>query len=80
MAPTYLGHFVRATDLPSRRALRSANTSRMVVPTFKRSALGDRTFEVSGSRMWNELPENGAATANIPAQIEDTPLPAIMSR
>ena len=45
MAPPYLGPFVRLADLPSRRALRSAN-SRLVVPTFKRSTVGGRTFQV----------------------------------
>ena len=29
-APSYLGPFVRVADLPSRRALRSANTSRLI--------------------------------------------------
>jgi len=51
----YLGPFVRVADLPSWRALQSANTNRLVVPTFKRSAVGGRTFQVSGSRIWNEL-------------------------
>ena len=31
-APSYLGPFVRVADLPSRRALRSANTSRLIQP------------------------------------------------
>ena len=57
MALWCLGPFVRAPDLPSRRALRSASISRLLVPTFKRSAVGGRTFQVSGSRIWNELPE-----------------------
>jgi len=47
-APQYLGPFLRVADLPSRRALRSASTSRLVVPIFKRSAVGGRTFLVSG--------------------------------
>jgi len=66
MAPSYLGPFVCAADIPSRRALRSASSSRLVAPTFKRSALGDRTFEVSGSRMWNELPEDVATAPSLP--------------
>jgi len=35
MALWCLGPCVRAADLPGRRALRSASTSRLVVPTFK---------------------------------------------
>jgi len=66
MASLYLGRFVHLADLPSRRALRSASTSRLVVLTFKRSAVGGRTFEVSGSRMWNELPEDVATAPSLP--------------
>jgi len=40
--PPYLGPFVRIADIPGRRAVRSARTSRLVVPTFKRSAVGGR--------------------------------------
>jgi len=74
MASPCLGPFVRAADLPSRRTLRSASTSRLVVPTFKRSAVGGRTFQVSGSRIWNLVARrrrNGAVAANLPASTED---------
>ena len=48
-APSYLGPFVRVADLPSRRALRSANTSRLIQPQSNRSTVGDRAFLVAGS-------------------------------
>ena len=49
-APSYLGSFVRVADLPSRRALRSANTSRLIQPQSSRSTVGDRAFPVAGPR------------------------------
>jgi len=35
-------------------------------PTFKRFAVGGRTFQVSGSRMWKELPEDVATAPSLP--------------
>jgi len=77
MAPSCLGPFVRAADLPSRRALRSASTSRLVVPTFKRSAVGGRTFQcfwIADMQRAARGRCNGAVTANLPASTEDTHL------
>jgi len=56
-APRYLGPLDRVADLHGRRALRSASSSRLVVPMFRLSTAGSRTFNVSGPRIWNELPE-----------------------
>jgi len=56
-APRYLGPLDRVADLHGRRALRSASSSRLVVPMFRLSNL-QRTFSVSGSRIWNALPED----------------------
>ena len=39
---------VRVADLPSRRALRSANTSRLIQPQSNQSTVGDRAFPVAG--------------------------------
>ena len=44
-APRYLGPLVRVSDLPGRRALSSARTNRLVIPPFKLSTIGSRTFE-----------------------------------
>jgi len=57
---------VRVADLRSWRALRSASTSRLVVPAFKRSVLGGRTFQVSGSRVLNQLPKDVAKAPTLP--------------
>ena len=57
-APRYLGPLDRVADLHGRRALGSASSSRLVVPMFRLSTVGSRTFNVSGPRIWNGLPED----------------------
>ena len=52
------GPLDRVADLPSRRALRSASSSRLVMPTFRLSTVGSRSFSVAGPRVWNGLPED----------------------
>jgi len=42
--PLYMGQLVRELDLPGRRNLRYASTARLVVPLFKLSTIGSRTF------------------------------------
>jgi len=54
----YLGPLDRVADLSVRRALRSASSSRQVVPTFRLSTVGSRSFNVSAPRIWNRLPED----------------------
>ena len=56
-APRYLGSFDRVADLHGRWALRSASSSRLVVPMYRLSTVGSRAFNVSGPRIWNEMPE-----------------------
>ena len=74
-AAPYIEPFVGVADLPSRRALRSAST-RLVVLTFKRSAVSGRAFQVSASQIWIELPEDVATALS-----EDIglPLPEVIS-
>ena len=55
-APRYLGPLVRVSNVSGRRALRSASTNRQVVPPFKLSTIGSRTFKVAAARTWNDLP------------------------
>ena len=45
------------THLPGRRTLRSDGTSHLMVPSIRRSTVGDRAFTVAGPRVWNTLPE-----------------------
>jgi len=61
--PRYLGPLDRVADLHGRRALRSAISSRLVVvPMFRLSIVGSRTFNFSGPRIWNGLPEDVVST------------------
>jgi len=57
-APRYLGPFTSVVDLPSRRALRSAVTNRLVVPSDRLSNVGSRAFPAAAPRIWNSLPEH----------------------
>ena len=50
-APRYLGPLVAVADQPDRRTLRSGGTSRLMVPSVRRSTVGDRAFTVAGSRV-----------------------------
>jgi len=43
------------TDLPGRRALRSAYTSRLVVTPSKLSAVGSYAFPFAAALIWNSL-------------------------
>ena len=64
-APRYLGSLDRVADLPGRRALRSSSSGRLVVPTFRLSTVGSRSFNVSAPRTWNELPEDVASAPSL---------------
>jgi len=37
--------------------IRSGGTNRLLVPSVRRSTVGDRAFMVAGPRVWNTLPE-----------------------
>ena len=59
-APSYLAETIRpVSGLATRRHLRSADTSTLLsllVPTTRRSTLGDRAFPAATARAWNSLP------------------------
>jgi len=57
-APRYLQDVIQpVAEVKSRRRLRSASSSALMVPVTRRSSLGDRAFAVAGPRAWNSLPE-----------------------
>jgi hypothetical protein len=59
MAPSYLAAGLqRVADVGSRRRLRSASTTALVVPPTRLSTLGDRAFPVAAARVWNGLPHD----------------------
>jgi len=64
-APAYLSESLHSVaDIDARRRLRSADTSTLLVPSTRRSTVGDRAFPVAAARTWNALPVTvrGAST------------------
>jgi len=58
-APLYLSDLLhRVSDIASRRRLRSSTSSELVIPLSRLVTVGDRSFAVAGSRLWNTLPED----------------------
>jgi len=55
--PRHLGPLVLVADLQGRWTLRSAGTSRLVVPSVRLSTVGSWAFPVAAPRIWNALPE-----------------------
>jgi len=45
--------------------LRSASTSTLVVPSSRRSTLGDRAFPVAAARAWNSMPPSVRSTSSL---------------
>jgi len=65
-APPYLAETLqRTSDMSSRRHLRSAATPTLVVPSTRRSTLGDRAFPVAAARAWNSLPSSLRAVQSL---------------
>jgi len=55
-APSYLAETLHLTaDVGSRLRLQSASTSTLVIPSTRRTMLGDRAFPVTAARAWNAL-------------------------
>jgi len=56
LAPPYLSQLARVADLPIRRRLRSSETHQLLVPPFRLSTVGRRSFPVAMATLWNTLP------------------------
>jgi Reverse transcriptase (RNA-dependent DNA polymerase) len=66
-APQYLvDEFTRVADVESRRHLRSATTTMLVVPRSRHSTIGDRAFPVAAARLWNSLPSSVTSSPSLP--------------
>src|SRR5664279_2654694 len=56
LAPSYLStELQRVSDLDSRRRLRSASTTALVVSRMQHSTIGDRAFPAAAARAWNAV-------------------------
>ena len=58
MAPSYLNLLVPVSNLPGRRRLRSSFTQQLLVPPYRLSTVGRRSFPVAASTFWNTLPND----------------------
>ena len=57
MATMYLNQLVPLSDLPSRRRrLRSSSTLQLLVPPYRLTTIGRRSFPDAASIVWNSLP------------------------
>jgi len=48
----------RLSDMPSGRRLRSSLTHQLDVRQWLCATVGDRTFAITGARLWNSLPQD----------------------
>ena len=68
MAPPYLADELhKVADIDSRRRLRSASMSTLVVPPTRHSTIGDRAFPVAASHVWNSLPSSVTSSTSLSA-------------
>jgi len=54
-----------STEVDARRRLRSASTSTLIVPSTRRSTVGDRAYPVAAARVWNSLPDSVRSTSSL---------------
>jgi len=57
-AARYLIELAVPVASTARRRLRSVSSADLVVPSTRRSTIGDRAFAVAGPRAWNSLPSD----------------------
>ena len=66
LAPPYLANELRrVADVDSRRRLRSASTTQLIVPRVRRSTVGGRTFPVAAATVWNSLPSRVTSSSSL---------------
>ena len=58
MAPSYLNQLVPVSSLAGRRRLRSSFTLQLLVPSYRLSTVGRRSFPVAATMFWNSLPDD----------------------
>ena len=66
MARPYLCDDLQRVSEANRRRLRSSTSNAVVVPATRLVTVGDRTFPVAGSRLWNRLPTDVTSATTLP--------------
>jgi len=67
MAPSYLNQLVPVSSLTGRRRLRSSFTLQLLVPSYRLSTVGRRSFPVAASTFWNTLPDDIQSASSVSA-------------
>ena len=65
LAPEYLNQLVLVSDLPARRRLRSSSTLQLLIPPYRLSTIGRRSFPVAASVFWNALPPDVQSSPSV---------------
>jgi len=55
----------RVADIDTRRRLRSASTSTLIVPPMRHSTIGNRSFPVAALHVWNSLPSSITSSTSL---------------
>jgi len=66
LMPQHLNDLVRIPDLPGRRRLRSYSSHQLLVPSFRLTTVGRRTFPDATSLLWNSLPSDIQSSPALP--------------
>ena len=80
MAPEYLNQLVPVSDLASLRRLRSSSILQLLVPPYRLTTIGRRSFPVAASIVWNSLPVylQSSPSLHVLATAKDTSLSTII--
>jgi len=62
----YLNQLVRVSNLPGRHRLRSSSSQQLLVPPFRLTTVGRRSFPVAVSLLWNSLPTDIQSSPSLP--------------
>jgi len=66
LAPPCLNQLVHVSDLPGRHRLRSSSSQQLLVPPFRLTTVGRRSFPVAASLLWNSLPTDIQSSPSLP--------------
>jgi len=66
--PSYLAaSFLWTSDIDTRRRLRSADSATLLVPSTRRTTLGDRAFPVASASAWNSFRQECTVADDVPS-------------
>ena len=66
LTPPHLNDLVHVADLPGRRQLRSSSSHQLLVPPFRLTTVGRRTFPVAASLLCNSSPSDIQSSPSLP--------------